>query len=311
MKKFKLTVAMSVCMACGVMMTSCDKDSKDPGNDSIVNVEGTRLSQVNNDYIYYDSKGRISAIELQYADEIKFDYSKGKLYMDNYDELEEMDMKFNGDGYISELSASWDEKDDYGKYSGHGKLRFSYNGSGNLTKVEEENDESYKDYESGESYKYTYKASRTLTWKNGNMISVVEKGTENEGGDVDKWEDEYSIDYSDYANEYYQNVAAVSCLVLESDLYIDMAMAGLFGKGPAMLPESCHAYWDYGGTSTYRFDYTINNLGAITREEAQWDDYVYRYENISNRRDAKSKDLKAKKTVRDLFKHNRKAKISK
>lgn len=311
MKKIKLAVAMLACVACGGMMTSCDKDGKDPGSDSIVKVEGTRLSQVNNDYIYYDNKGRISAIVLQYADEITFDYSKGKLFMENYDELSEMDVTFNGDGYITELSAKWDEKDDYGKYSGYGKLKFSYNGSGNLTKVEEQNDESYKDYESGESYKYSYKATRTLTWKKGNMVEAVEKGSENAGGEVDKWEDEYTFDYSDYANEYFQNVAAVSSVVLESDLYIDMAMAGLFGKGPAMLPESCHAYWDYGGTSVYGFDYTINNLGAISREEAQWDDYVYRYEDIPNRRGVKSKDPKAKRTVRDLFKHNRKARISK
>lgn len=296
-KNLILTAFVGAFALCAI---SCsDDDNNEPANGGQVSVfNGTRLTRVG-DYTYsYDSKGRVETVKYNGYTDVKIDYDKKRLYFPEGEDLDFMNLTFNGSGYITSMSSSWNYTDEDGKYVGSGKMTFAYNGDGTLKEVSYSSSETEKDLEDGSTSKYSETGSVKLTWKNGNLEKVYSKTIETEDGDKDVYEEAYTIDYSDDINEYRQWTLGLGHLdIAESNEAL--MVAGLYGKGPKELP-SMMSYSDEDGYSTsYTMRYRLNSNGTIAVEGFGYYSYNYYYEAAPA---SKAFDSAAKRIhTRDFF----------
>lgn len=302
-KTFRIIGAMALCAVIAPAFASCGDDDDDNGDiDVPETMDGTRLSAMNGSLISYDSKGRLVSAASPYSFQI--DYSAGKIYLGSDDD-DVMNIRFNGHGYVTELSASWDYEEDDERYSGSGKTTFSYDKDGHITKINSESKEKVTDLDDNSSWTENYKSRTDLTWTASNLASVVTNGEENEPGDNDTWFSQYDYSYNGEVNAFQQMPMAVSGAYSDDDEYMLMAAAGLFGKGPGFLPSSIDVKIIEDGrvnTATVPLSYTLNTNGTISWERlggAQT--YHWVYNNVGGSH-APAKAKKAEKRhVRDFF----------
>lgn len=304
----KILTAFVVAAAIAPVLGSCSKDdAPDRPNSSVVSdIEGTRVTSVNNVNIQYDDKGRaFRFVNGQYNDDmIEIDYSKNKLYLgDIYDGAEEIDVKFNDKGFITEMSSSWDEKDDGYQYKGSGKLTFSYDKDNCLTSMKSKTSETEKDLSSKDTYKYEEESTYTFTWRNGNLTKLDFNETEKEDGEKETYRSYTDVDYSNDENTFRQ--FPLSFLDhMDADFTIFFTV-GLFGNGPKMLPESMtYTDEDDDYTRTYNISFNLNSNGSFNRENGPFGTVQYGYSDIT--RAAFAGDKAFRFTTRSLFKGSKK-----
>ena len=303
---------------CSVAFTSCSDD--DEGGSTPQGPTATyagKLPTKVGSYIYqYDEKGRCTKVSTSYYDLLEIDYSKGIITMD--DGEQEMKITFNGNGYITKMSGSWNYEDEYESESGSGTTTFKYNGDGNLTSVTATSKGKYS-YD-GEKGSFSGTSKTTCKWSGGDLISATWKYEEKAGGYTSWEKEEYTIAYNGTLdNKTRQYPMALSDL-FGDDSYM-LAAVGMFGKGPAHLPETITCKYsaddDNGSTYTSDVEYGLNPDGTIDWEKFEYDTYYYSYSAYSSGDDEATPAAKMTKAmqagqkklrVRDFFmpKRNRK-----
>ena len=272
-----------------------DGPSNSPGgiNDGTEQVEGIFLTSVNGVSINYDAQGRVSSLRDSYNSLI-FDYNTGKVIISDDGDIVEMNVGFNGSGYISKFSQKWNYKDEDGQYSGSGSGSISYDNAGHLTKIYMKSNETYRD-EDG-SGKYSDEETYTFNWKNGNLVSVKVSGYENEDGEIYKWTDTYDIDYSATVNQFKQVSYNLYEEVIDNDQWAVLGCAGLFGVGTTYLPVSMEYETvdteDHNYGDTYGFTYGLNSNGTIDYERMGSNSTTYYgYDKLNVRASIESKNI--------------------
>jgi hypothetical protein len=267
-KTFFKVGALAICAMLAPVFTSCGSDDDDepfgrPDVPSITEPGGisgnetyVRLTSLGGLPIYYDNQGRVEGV----GNYLDIDYSRGKILMEG----QEMNIKFNGKGYIKEISGAWDYEDDGDRYKGSGKMEFKYTGDGNLieykldsTEIEyEDRDKTY--YEEGVTYK--------CKWQHGNLVRVDGEVYEKEDGETERYNESFIYRYGDRQNKFFQMPLSVTEYLLDADELSVLAAAGLFGYGPANLPSGGVESDDDGYESSFSVRFTLNNNGSIARE---------------------------------------------
>lgn len=286
------------------ILFSCSSDEPkgaDDANKSVIDFDGLRLTSVNNYWIQYDNKGRVVEVGGRY-DDLEIDYSSGTFELEN----EEGKISFNGNGYITEISLSWNEKEDGYVDKGNGSVKFSYDSNGHLVSIKTSAEGTEKDpYGDTEKWESNYTSS--LKWKNNNLISTTQTGWEKEDGEKENYEGELFISYSSDINEFNQFPLSIASYVLDSDDLISiLAAVGLFGKGSALLPDQMEVV-DGSYTETYNINFDINRNGSIDEEYfGRYESYSYSYSLINTKSCSELNDKKL--SFRKLFvkKHNNK-----
>lgn len=303
MKTLRMIGAMALCAVIAPAVTSCgDDDKNEPGGGTVIEIDGERLTSVAGYNIGYDSEGRPEVISGSY-DRINIDYSRGTITPggSDYDEDEVLNVKFNGKGYISELSSSWDytEIEDGVKYQykGSGKATFSYDKDGHISSVRV----SSSDVERSQygTYKYEDNIASDYTWEEGNLVKIEEEDIEIEDGDKEVDYETYEFDYGNNINTYKQMPWAYSdAFAFDDEMYV-LASCGLFGVGPRMLPSYMTETNDYGSNYSRNISYTLNTYGALSVERIGNNTYRYGYGMVSRAFDTQKSDKK--QSVRNLF----------
>lgn len=313
MKIFKTFGILALSAMIVPVFSSCSSDDDDePGSangsnasKAVIDFDGTYLTRLGDVDIEYDSKGRVVSLyrswdwdEDEYAE---IDYSKGKITMGD----ENGTITFTKEGYISEISVSWNDKEDGYTYTGSGKLKFSYS-DGHLTKVHQ----TYSGTESGygEKYKYDGTYDIALNWQNGNLTKFNIEGVENEDGDIDRWSESYVVSYGDEINAFKQFPAIILYEIDLGSMIETMGSVGMLGVGPKFLPSKMEERYSDGGANTNYFSFTLNDNESIYRENWGYTTFYYYYTDIDevlgsyDRRGVKNfSGNDRKKSVRDMF----------
>lgn len=269
MKKTFIKVgALAICAMLAPVFTSCGSDDDDepfgrPDVPSITEPGGTsgnetyvRLTSLGGLPIYYDNKGRVEGV----GNYLDIDYSRGKILIED----QEMNIKFNGKGYIKEISGAWDYMDEGDRYKGSGKMEFDYNGDGNLVKYKMDSTEI--EYEDREKTYYEEGVTYTCKWQHGNLVRVDGEVYEKEDGETERYYESFIYRYGDRQNKFFQMPLSVTEYLLDADELSVLAAAGLFGYGPANLPSGGVESDDDGYESSFSVRFTLNNNGSIARE---------------------------------------------
>lgn len=288
MRKFRLFGALALGALMAPSLASCGDDDDSKGGDGVggvLEIEGERISSISGVQFEYDSKGRLTHLSDN-SGGLTIDYSKGTLYIDGSEDGEDnYKVKFNDKGYITELRSSWSYTDTDGghkyQYKGSGTVTFSYNGSGYLVKCSNSSSETGKDLSTGASGKYSQSYTTTLTWRDGNLVSAVEKGKEVDFGDTDTWREDTEIDYTSTENKFRQLPMAVSSVLNNDAVWQMIAATGLFGKGTKNFPASVSVTDEDDYTNNSSCSYRLNSVGAISTEKFGYSSYNYTYEEIS------------------------------
>ncbi len=269
MKKTFIKVgALAICAMLAPVFTSCGSDDDDepfgrPDVPSITEPGGisgnetyVRLTSLGGLPIYYDNQGRVEGV----GNYLDIDYSRGKILMED----QEMNIKFNGKGYIKEISGAWDYEDEGDRYKGSGKMEFYYDGDGHLHEYKVNSTEI--EYEDGEKTSYKEGFTYTCTWKGGNLVRVNGEGYETEDGETDRYNEGFVYQYGDRHNKYYQMPLCITEYLLDADEFMVLAAAGLFGYGPANLPNGGIESDDDGYEDSFSVRFSLNENGSIARE---------------------------------------------
>lgn len=294
MKKYFLMLA--VALATGMTFTSCgDDDEEDGGGGSFSGKstagqlddgrgnhelpEGYRLASVGNDFrYYYDEQGYLESF---YADGDTYDFStKGISFSD---EGVEMKATFNGNGFISKVSGSYDYVYDGAKMSASESGTVSYNSNKQVTSITG----SYKESGSYEGKKYSETENVTInfTYSGKVLKKVVWKnnysGTEGKGSETYT----YTFDYNnEYENPYGQWTHYLTYCLPESDFFEALAYVGCFGRATSILPDVIYEEQyeiedgeTYEDEDTHNCSYSFNAYGAIRSADGR----TYTYKTIT------------------------------
>ncbi len=309
MKEFFRVASVGVfCLALMPFAVSCGNDEPEGGEGgTIVEIEGTRISEIGNYSIEYDNDGRPSRISSRDTD-LTIDYKKGVIrVVDNYDEEEEkVDVKFK-DGFISNISESWNYRDEYYQEKGSGKAEFKYS-NGYLVQIKIESESEEKDFEDGTTGKYKESSVANLTWNDGDMVAYVENYSETGDGELYKRISDYTYNYGGVKNVFNQlPVCVTDCWSVNSEWGI-LAALGLFGKGTSSIPVSMEYSETEDGEKDYshdkRISISLNINGSISSESYGSTFIDYSYENITRSEVAKS-DIRFKPLFK-VFRNHKK-----
>lgn len=309
MKKTLRTIgAFALCAVLVPALGSCGGDDDDePGGGGVIELDGTRLTFYNNLTLNYDSEGRFKSVSSPFISNAKLleiDYSKGSIMLgDGEEEMEDMDVKFNGRGCISRLESSWDytdndEGDSY-HYVGSGEMTFSYSGDGNLVSVNCKMSETEKDLDDGSVERYEEHYTIDYDWRDGNLVRAVKEGRASDPGyDDEEWNIPYTLSYGNQANKFLQTPGTIAYITFDDSLMQILAAVGLFGNGPVMLPAK-FTETDEDDVESYNIVFTLNSNGTIAEERNGIHSYTYGYSAIT-RAAAGSATMPSCK-VRDIF----------
>lgn len=283
MKKLKFSWLAVAMLALTPAISSCSSDDNGvtpdgPSSATSTDIDGTRVTRVGNVSIKYDKKDR-PYLFTQGNNEIEIDYEEGEINYYDYDELlTTLDVTFNGSGFISTISTSYeiDERDYYEK--GSSDMTFSYDGDGHITKMKEVASGKATDYDEDESYSFGVENTIDLTWKKGNLVQIDSKDIDFESGkEVDSWESRSKIEYGREENEYLQFPMSL-CYVDMNGLNV-FFLVGLFGNGPADLPSSLEN--NGSGYHDYDITFQLNRNGSISEERMNSTTWSYTYSDIT------------------------------
>lgn len=292
--------------------TSCKSDEPNGGGPSggtgggdadkaVLNFDGQRLTSVGYYQINYDDQGRVSSISSRYDDDIEIDYTNGTIDLDE----EKGSISFNSNGYVTSLVLSWDETDNYGgetyRYQGTGTANFNYS-NGYLTSFTTASKETETNVTYNETYNWETSYKTTITWQSNNLVASVNTGWDSEDGDKEYWTENYVITYGDETNKFQQYPYYLAHSVIAEEPIDVLACVGLFGKGPAQLPEMMsEVYEDDDYTYDIDFEFTLNSNGAISQEKANYNETNYSYSASSKAFSEFTGEKGKKSSVRGFF----------
>lgn len=308
----KVLLASLFVTACAVFV-SCSDDDDEGGSiptGPVATYAGNLVKKAGPYTFYYDENGRCSKIESNgYDGAGEFDYSKGTYTLDDDDQVYKV--TFNGKGYITKLSTSWNYPDyDGNDYTGNGTLSFSYDGDGHLIGCTINGTETVVNDEGSEKYNETGKG--VMTWVNGNLMKTSKVYDAVWGGE--KYKNTYDCEF-EYGNQ--RNVTGQYCSTLIDGISMELdalALVGMFGTASAYLPVKCSTSELFEGDlyeNTKYPTFTLNSDGTIDSEN-NWGRWNYSYTSVgegasymprSNKAKALSSVEKAKK-ARSLFIHH-------
>ena len=277
----------ALCAFAAIAMVSCKDEPDDnsaigssQSSKAIIDFDGNVLSYVGDNKIYYDSQGRVEEIHGRYNDDyLVIDYSRGKIDSAG----DEGNIKFNKNGYISEMEAAWEREDGKYKIIGNSKYVFNYNSSGYLTSIKFTQKD--KEYDSDSKRVCTLDGSITtaLNWSGGNLISSSSKWVVKEDGVTESWTIKCDFYYGSETNAFGQIPFTVSdYAILGDNVFNTLASTGLFGKGPKNLPTSLEEIED-GESTLIRMDFSLNSNGSINSESSRYNTYRYGYATLDTR----------------------------
>ena len=306
MKELKLfAFALIAVLAC-VVAASCSKDDGDvtpPGQTEIEKETGMRLTGVGADRFDYDNKGRCIGIYDTYRDDycLKIDWNKGEIICT--DDYLPVKFKTNGNGYITELSQSWNEEDGY-LLKGSVQASMSYDKSWHLTKVTFTSSET--GMEDGEKYAYKGECVYTFTWEDGNLVHAKYEDNYTENGESNKDVYDFEITYDYNAENLYRQWSESLLFSAVRFNCSELGHVGMFGVGTKNFPA--RIYIEREG-DTY-FDDLIsistNDLGLIVSEKfGYYNPWNYSYNEAGTRSSAFDNSLPTKAKKRPL-RHHRK-----
>lgn len=310
MKKTLRTIgALALCAVLVPALGSCggDDDDDEPGGGGVIELDGTRLTFYNNLTLNYDSEGRFKSVTLPYNQSTKLleiDYSRGSIILlEGTEYMDEMEVRFNGRGYISRLSSSWDytENDGGDRYHsvGSGEMTFDYNGDGNLTSIECRSSETEKDLDDGSVERFDEHYTIDYEWRDGNLVRALKEGVESESGDPDyHWSMPYTFKYGNQRNVFLQTPGSIAYVGFDDSVIQILAAVGLFGNGPEMLPTRFTETED-GEMESHNISFTLNSNGTIAYEDNGEYTYTYGYSDIT--RAAAGPATMPSCKVRDIF----------
>lgn len=271
-------------LACGTVFsfTSCsDDDDNEGGSESFANssslVKDAKVLLTNvkiadgwNLYFDYDESFRPIASGDEDGEDWRIDYNAGKIYLiSSFGDNTAFSCTFNGKGHMTSLKGTWNVKDDEDGevYSSKGSINVSltYDGEGHQLKTNGTFNEEYTEY--GYTGKYNDKIVQTYTWKDGNLMSMVEKTETTEDGETETYTETVTISYGNQDNKYRQNP-----IVFGWDEEYSLRSAGVLGIGSAKLAVSFKEIDD----ETYdqaEATYNLNPDGTIAVED--WKGYYH------------------------------------
>ncbi|MDE6007477.1 MAG: DUF4595 domain-containing protein [Muribaculaceae bacterium] len=273
MKKFKFSWVAVTMLALTPAISSCSSDDasvtpEGPSSATSTDIDGTRVTKVGNVEISYDDKGRPYLFKQSGSsrNEVEIDYNEGEInFYENNKLSQTVGVSFNGSGFISRLTLSYDlEYSDYSE-SASGDMKFSYDGDGHLTKVKEQASGKVTDYEEDETYNYTYDHTSNLTWTKGNLVEIESEEIERVNGyEVESDENVTTFDYSRDLNQFKQFPMSLCYDHMDNlDLFF---VVGLFGNGPADLPSYLEHKEDGRIKHSYNISFNLNNNGSFSTE---------------------------------------------
>ena len=300
----KKTLRFLGAMALGLLMapvfTSCGDDEPGEGAGSVQTpvYDGTRISSINNVPVRYDQQGRA----VSFGSEFSIDYSTGRIYFDDADDEEEnVTVSFTDKGYISSIKSSWDYEDSYDgeRYKWNTAVQFSYDKDGHIVKLTETGKET--ETGEGESSSYESNIAISMTWKDGNLVKVVQDDTEIEDGM--KYQDRYvyDIDYGTEMNIFKQFPMSLANALSEDTSWHILASLGFLGIGPNRIPESMEENDDDGDSYSYTFSISLNDNGTIKSEYVDYTTYYYGYSAVTKGMTASKISSRKPMRARDLF----------
>lgn len=282
MKKFILTraavLATMAILACG--FTACSDDDGDGGSTPqgpVATFNGKLVTSVGPYSMKYDSKGRCVEAKYGSSDYVKIDYEKGTMVFSEMGSMgaEDVEYKvsFNGAGYITSLTGSYNLREGKDSYDLKENTKLSYDGSGHLVAISSNFSE--KLVEGGDTYTYSEKGDTKVTWKDGSLVRYTYKGEDVEDGDKETYASVIDFNVSDIDNKFNQWTTAEEDGIMETD---GMGYAGLLGKGSSKLVNSSTEIEDEDGYErpyTCTFAFTLNNDGTINSERNNYSSWQY------------------------------------
>lgn len=292
MKSLKLiglaVVAAFICPA----LSSCsdDDDDKDDnggngGSNATDVFDGKQLTSVGDISFSYDDKGRCTGISEYGTPELSINYSKGTIQFYNNDYAGgNIKIKFNGKGYITEISGTISGSEDGNTYKASGKYTFSYS-NGCLTGVHSVSKESGVD--EGEKYNYSDDYKETYKWTNGNLVETSCKYTENEDGEKFSGSSRSYISYGSEVNKFRQySLALAEALFdgIDDDYCESLSLVGMFGSASVNFPTAVEQSWNDSdgdsGETSYTCSFTLNadeTVASETNSRSSYRTYYYSY----------------------------------
>lgn len=234
----------------------------DSGNDPVTppapsdKVLVTRI----NDAVYtYDAQGRCTSMTSDGGDiSLTFDYTNMSVSIYGFTVGS---FTLTPQGNFSTISFNF-----MGAKSG---MKFEYNSDGYVVKIS--NNESDDDY--------YYESENTFYWDNNLLTKLVTVGIEKDYDGEIKINDVFTLNYSQQENKTNQWTLAM----FDSDF--DLAVTGMFGNAPALLPSS--AKWD--SDPEFSVSYTLNPDGSIKTETFKGTTYNYYYASGASAAPAKDR----------------------
>lgn len=299
-KTLRFLGAMALGLLMAPVLTSCgdDEPGEGAGNVQTPVYDGTRISSINNVPVRYDQQGRA----VSFGSEFSIDYSTGRIYFDDADEEEgNVTVSFTDKGYISSIKSSWDYEDSYDgeRYKGNATVQFSYDKDGHIVKLTETGKETGTG--EGESSSYESNITISMTWKDGNLVKVVQDETEIEDGEKDQDRYVYDIDYGTQMNIFKQFPMSLANALSEDTSWHILASLGFLGIGPNRIPESMEENDDDGDSYSYTFSISLNDNGTINSEYVEHTIYYYGYSAVTKGMSASRISSKKTMRARDLF----------
>lgn len=296
-KTYRLIGGLALCAALVPALVSCGDDDE-PDVPDVPGVEGQYLTRVGDYNIGYDRQGRVEYVADK-DDQLVIDYSKGTISSSDSD-IDEMNIDFNGKGFISRIQGEWDEFDTEDGYKfrfhGEGVNRYHYNGDGNLVRIETEATEEVTLINTGIKYTNSERFVTDIEWQDGNLVSVTFSGTEHDEDGTEYEVKNYAVQYGRTLNPFYQMPLALSGITLDSDELEVLAATGLFGAGPEQLPASINYVYN-GGSYPMPVSYQLDSYGAISSETFDNHRYDWSYTNVPSTRSSKAKGSKSARHI--------------
>lgn len=274
----------SMALCAGLLFVSCSEDENggpspsDPvsgasvtNKSDLATKAGLLVKQIGDYSFGYDNKNRVVSVRYKdygFEESITLDYEKGLLYWGE----EPYTVKFNKDGYITEIAFTWEEN--YGKNEME-KVTYSqtfvYDTNGHM--ISSKCKEIYTEIYDGETYTESFDATYSLTWENGNLLKAVCDFKEIEDDEYYNEKSNSQVSYSTKSNQYLQMLAQID-EVIDMDIDGVLYATGLFGKGAKNLPSSVIStfveYEDgdvYSSEEHIKFEFTQNSNNTIASEK--------------------------------------------
>lgn len=289
MRTLRLVGAMAICALTATSLAGCGDDNEDEPSYPIVNVEGSRISAINDFKISYDDRFRVDMIvNTATREQMTIDYGKNRITIKGVESDGDgltLNFDYNHKGYIKSISAVWDyyDADDDEHVKGSGRAQYSYDDKGHLITVLTVSGGTETNLSTGVSTSEYMDVDSHLKWSGSNLVSVEIDGKETADGRTQTIKDVTTVEYGTQANSSMQLPMSLADIYL-ANFFIDddfievMGAVGLFGIGPKELPARITERETDGSTDSYILTYRQNSDGTISTESEDGRlQYTYTY----------------------------------